>query len=110
MMHPVMRRPPQHTFLAGALRQHRECELEQAVQLVGAMAEIPMVARCHSQHAHQVHRQHQRRILPAKGNKEHPKRRQVQRRKAGDRAESIVTDFLVHSRTRVEMCLRVKSS
>ena len=106
MMHAMVRRPPQHALLARALRQHRHQELIEAVELVGAMAEVAVVARGDPEHAYGVHRRHQRDVRPAKTNKEDAKRGQVQGRKASDGAKLIVTDCVIQSRTRVQFLKR----
>ena len=106
MMHAVVRRPPQHALLARTLRQHRHRELEEAIQLVGAMAEITMVAGRDPKHAHHVHNQHEREILPAEGNEKHSQHCQVQGCKGRDGAKLIVTNCLIQIRTRVQSLRR----
>src|SRR5262245_6950125 len=54
MVIAVMRRPPDRALLGGGLRQERQTELPEPVELVGAMAEIPVVAARDAEHAKKV--------------------------------------------------------
>src|SRR5713101_10045312 len=54
MMVAMMRRPPEHAFLTGRLREEGKTELPGAIEFKGTMTEIPMVASRDAKHAQEV--------------------------------------------------------
>ena len=71
MVVAMMRRPPERALLARRLREERQAELPEAVELVRAMTEVAVVAAGDAEHPHQDSSPRPARERPAKRNDEH---------------------------------------
>src|SRR5438552_18905106 len=89
MMIAMIGRPPQYSFLGRRLGQECHQKLVQAVELVGAMREVTVISRSHSEDADRIRGKAKRYQRPAKWHEEYPDDGQMHQREWNNRVRML---------------------
>ena len=78
MMIPMIRSPPQNSFLHRGLRHESKYELPESIQLIAAMREVSVIRCRNKEHTNQIVDCKECHILPLKREKQDSKTHQMQ--------------------------------